>query len=607
MPKSNSDADENDSLTSDDEAEVASPNRASFAPRDVAGPSPRSPVPTHRTARSANRRSRRPTMAAPVPSRIDPNAKPIDKFRTAVRLVMKMHRTHVALKDLSPGMEPDHQFSTPFELYGQYQQRCKVNVWDYGPTQARQRQFDTNETFINWLQNQSSTPRGLWNKVRWINISGVSWDILGALKQEYDLHPLSLDVVIHGRDNARSKADYYAKHLFIHILSHTLPPEDASLEAKLGAAVTDEPDPMDSPRHSKVYDPESAVGNVPYSNARRQPTRGATMATLNDVNYEKGLDLARARTRLGINGDAKEDVEDASTKADRKKQANILAIDALKQGTGQIRVDVKSVFMFLSKDGTLITIQRDPTREFGRPIYDRLRLRDTLLRSSGDASLLLQSLVDLVVDDAVKITDKYHRRVLKMERDILLKPKMRTVRDLHIASGDLTLHKRTMGPIAQLVYGLRRYDTDRTKAVTPPSIDGAPVAGFLSHQSKVYLADVHDHIEYILSSLDMFSSIAENLINYTFNIVSYETNQVMRGLTIATVIFFPLTFLTGYFGMNFQPMKSVDEHSEVMFWEIACPVMFVIIILFLWPDVRRVMHFLKKRAATKRFDTKKLQ
>ena len=61
--------------------------------------------------------------------------------------------------------------------------------------------------------------------------------------------------------------------------------------------------------------------------------------------------------------------------------------------------------------------------------------------------------------------------------------------------------------------------------------------GYLSHQAKVYLADVHDHVEcvdfnfgvshffvdpkryrYIMSSLDMFTSIAENLINYTFNV-----------------------------------------------------------------------------------------
>lgn len=31
-------------------------------------------------------------------------------------------------------------------------------------------------------------------------------------------------------------------------------------------------------------------------------------------------------------------------------------------------------------------------------------------------------------------------------------------------------------------------------------------------------ADVHDHMEYILTSLDMFAGISENLINYTFNV-----------------------------------------------------------------------------------------
>lgn len=37
---------------------------------------------------------------------------------------------------------------------------------------------------------------------------------------------------------------------------------------------------------------------------------------------------------------------------------------------------------------------------------------------------------------------------------------------VHIISGDLTLHKRTLGPLSQLVYGLRRYDVDRCKVST---------------------------------------------------------------------------------------------------------------------------------------------
>ncbi|CAE6443351.1 unnamed protein product [Rhizoctonia solani] len=582
MPRSNSDADENDSLTSDEEE---------FTP-PVNGSAPISPTTTHHTRRTGRRR---PTMPPnPQPSRINPADKPIDKFRTAVRMVTRMQKTQVALKDLGFGMGgPDPQGTNLDALYGHLNSTCKINVWDYGPTKSSSRVFENNYHFTHWLEEgEGEGKRPLWSKVRWINVSGVSWDVLQALHHRYDLHPLSLDTVINGRENARSKADYFSQHLFIHILSHTLADED-NATTKKPALVNREPELVESPRQSKTYDPEAAIGSIPYR--RRAPTRGATMATLNEA-YDDKLDLARVRTR-GFE-------TEAEALANRKKDMNLKAIDTLKQGTGRVEIDVRSVFMFLLRDGTLITIHREPAWEFGVPIYERLRLRDTLLRSSGDASLLLQSLIDLIVDEAVKITDKYHRRILKMEREILLNPKMRTVRDLHIASGDLTLHKRTMGPISQLVYGLRRYDTDRAKAVIVHAEDNPP-AGFLSHQSKVYLADVHDHIEYIISSLDMFSSIAENLINYTFNLVSYETNQVMRGLTVATVIFFPLTFLTGYFGMNFETMPSVKEHSESMFWAIAMPVMIVVVGSFLYPDVRRFMHFLKKRAATKQFDAKK--
>ena len=48
-------------------------------------------------------------------------------------------------------------------------------------------------------------------------------------------------------------------------------------------------------------------------------------------------------------------------------------------------------------------------------------------------------------------------------------------------------------------------------------------------------------------SLEMFETVAENLINYSFNVIAYETNEVMRRLTLATITFAPLTLITGYF------------------------------------------------------------
>lgn len=92
---------------------------------------------------------------------------------------------------------------------------------------------------------------------------------------------------------------------------------------------------------------------------------------------------------------------------------------------------------------------------------------------------------------------------------------------VHILSGDLILYKRTLGPVKTVIYGLRRYDVDRCAALIDASSSDAQsqkVVGYMSHKSKIYLADVHDHMEHVMTSLDMYSAMSENLINYTFNV-----------------------------------------------------------------------------------------
>lgn len=86
--------------------------------------------------------------------------------------------------------------------------------------------------------------------------------------------------------------------------------------------------------------------------------------------------------------------------------------------------------------------------------------------------------------------DQYQDRIHKLEHDILIKPRMNTVRSrtlalhficillnqsafivaVHILSGDLIMHKRTLEPIKTMLYGLRRYDVDRCIALA----DGFP-------------------------------------------------------------------------------------------------------------------------------------
>jgi hypothetical protein len=75
---------------------------------------------------------------------------------------------------------------------------------------------------------------------------------------------------------------------------------------------------------------------------------------------------------------------------------------------------------------------------------------------------------------------------------------------VHLLSGELTQRRRELDPVKTLIYGLRRYDSDRAVAASEAAAVGVDLpegqkAGFLSHKAKVYLADVHEHAEFIMT------------------------------------------------------------------------------------------------------------
>jgi len=446
-------------------------------------------------------------------------------------------------------------------------------------------------------------------KVRWINIGGLSWDVIKAVSIKYDLHPLALEDVFHTRSQNRSKADYYSKHLFLRVLCHELGKggEPASSEpAAYGSTLTGVPrsispvplresedvekDVLREQEEGTMYE-YGIVSNQKITKKRKRflplPNTQRDLENMHGSKRESSSSLARL-----ISGAA----------ATRQKQVeHEVTLDALKQGE-RVNVRVSPMFVFLLRDGTVISLHTAPSLKFTSPISKRIHQRDTGLRTSADPSLLVHAILDLIVDNALEVIDEYHAKINKFERVILMQPDVKTVRHLHILSGDLILHKRTLEPIKTLIYGLRRYDVDRCAALidmSNPANANIKVVGFMSHKSKIYLADVFDHMEYILTSLEMFAGIAENLIGYTFNLASYEMNQVMRRLTLATIIFLPLTLLTGYFGMNFSVMFSVNEHSDLFFWEVALPLMAVITPLFMWSDIKSAIHYIQKRTTAK--------
>ncbi|KAJ7104383.1 hypothetical protein B0H15DRAFT_809799 [Mycena belliarum] len=513
---------------------------------------------------------------------------PRTRFRHVVRKVMALHRGTAVLARRGAGAEPGvdpRRVEADVELGG-IRQRCAIEIVDYSAVRCTFRRMPNRE-FVTLMNDPEASAREPWVKVRWINIGGMSWDVIKAVSIKHELHPLALDDVFHAHARARSKADYYPGHLFLRVLCHELGEVE---EAPAFAVVLDGVSKGLPPSELSVTDGTDSA------------------ATLRDL-----LHKPHPALHTSFHGEPHDEKVDATD----ERRTHDAAVRVL-SGKERVSVTVSPMFIFLCRDGTVISIRSTPNLDMSTPIANRLRQTHTGLRTSADASLLVQSLLSLLVDEAHEVIDAYKDKIMKFKNMMIVKPSIDMVLNLHVLSADLIRHRRTLAPITTVVEALRRYDKDRVAALLDLSAPGTKIVGFMSFKTITYLvrfsfvylnynqacgcpqADVDEHMEHVLSQLDVIAADGQNLVDYTFNMISYEMNEVMRRLTLVTIIFLPLTLLAGYFGMNFTQMWSVQGHSDWFFWAVALPIMAVVVPLFVGPDILRSVQYMKKRLLVKK-------
>jgi hypothetical protein len=109
----------------------------------------------------------------------------------------------------------------------------------------------------------------------------------------------------------------------------------------------------------------------------------------------------------------------------------------------------------------------------------------------------------------------------------------------------------------------------------------------------------------------------------TMQMASYDMNITMKRLTLATIIFMPLTILTGYFGMNFERFDAIKIYSDALyvlifilssedcsltviicsFWYVGMPMVLATSAIFMWSDIVDFFQYLQRRLADRQ-DTK---
>lgn len=192
--------------------------------------------------------------------------------------------------------------------------------------------------------------------------------------------------------------------------------------------------------------------------------------------------------------------------------------------------------MFLG-DGYVITFQERPGDDLD-PVRNRIRTSRARLRRLGP-DYLAYSILDSVIDAYFPLLEADGEMLEELENSLIEGPSPAVLEQVYAIRRRLLKLRRALWPLREMTANLLRDETPR-----------------IQPETRVYLRDCYDHTVQLIDLMEVYRETSSSLMDVYLSSMSNRLNEVMKVLTIITVIFIPLTFVAGVYGMNFDPDAS---------------------------------------------------
>ncbi len=165
-------------------------------------------------------------------------------------------------------------------------------------------------------------------------------------------------------------------------------------------------------------------------------------------------------------------------------------------------------------------------------------------------SFLVYELWDHLIDNYLSVQKRFEERVEELQAELIGNVDDMVFARISELGADLLHFRKVVLPARAVLTDL---STRKSR--------------FISDATQPYLANMVGTLERVLQDLLVDRDILSNSLNLYMSLVSHRTNEVMKKLTVVSVIFLPLTFLCGVYGMNFKELPELEwRYGYAGFW-----------------------------------------
>jgi len=193
----------------------------------------------------------------------------------------------------------------------------------------------------------------------------------------------------------------------------------------------------------------------------------------------------------------------------------------------------------------LVSVHQDPAPALA-VLKERIAKSPDLTK--GQPSFLTYLVVDAIVDATFPVLERVDDTVDQMEDDIIDKA----------APGSLD----RIYHLKHSVIDLRRFLGAQRDVFQKLVTHGIHLQ---QQDMTLYYRDVYDHIVRQYETVDSLRDLLTSAMDVYLSTVSNRLNQTTKALTVIASLFLPLSFLTGFYGMNFAYLTTVLEPPYIAF------------------------------------------